>query len=423
MRTRALSSLLIILGPIFWQYAPCACTIINFLVLSLLDLVTSSLEKWGAAWRRPRKVGVLGWKSKVSPFQELPVELMLNIMSHTPSQDLRRLILTTKFMDEIFKTHKNYIFRRIQRYQFPEFLEWFGEMPRFDGPLPGDSRTSEQIQCLRQVVLSFNWRREISMTGGDIPGRSSLHLLERYAGWRYLYFLSSVRCRMERDAKLLRRLSLEGKLDITWQEAEAMVLCLSRMSWNPADDGVEDYAGMSEADRIAELRMRVENRLRFFRKEPPALQELMRKTLKILTFRIGRNARLHIHAAKYQRYYAPAGVGSLTRAQIVAGWENLVSQMMAKTLLGTFFFNGVTYGLELCEPLDIDRMETFSSIFSDFIKDMISHLEAVATGTVPRVAHSLLLEGSLWAAGLEFPTLGWFVVTDSQDGLVLPPYQ
>ena len=51
--------------------------------------------------------------------------------------------------------------------------------------LPGgglDSlETSEQVQCLRDVVFTFNWRGSLAAPSDDKAAGLFLHLLERYA--------------------------------------------------------------------------------------------------------------------------------------------------------------------------------------------------------------------------------------------------
>ena len=384
----------------------------DYFGLTHFNFATGLRKSWAAVALQLRTAAIPGWRSKVSAFQKLPVEMILDIMGHTPSDDLKRLILTEKFMNKTFKTHKTCIFKRIQRYQFPEFVEWFGERPEFDGPVPGASRTSEQIQCLKEVVLSLHWSRAVAMDSGETSARLFLHSLERYGGWRYLYFLTTVKRRMEKDAQLLHRKSLEGGLDMTGEQAKAMVMCLSRMSWNPEiyeSDETGGYAEMSEVDRIAEVRIRVEDRLKFFRREPPALQKLMTRTVTILTFRIALELRLDKLATQHRRYYLPVGMGSMTGAQLLAGWDELVSKITAKTLLRDFFFFGVSNILRFFEePFNIGMIEIEYRIFEELKRQMELHLRAVATGTVPHV-DSHFLAGSLWAAGLEFPTLNWFV--------------
>ena len=377
-----------------------------------LNLATSLREKWAAVSLWLRTAARPGRRSKVSAFRKLPDEVILGIMCHTASGDLKILIRTDKFMNKIFETNKSCIFKRMQKYQFPEFLECFGETPGFDGPVSDDSRTSEQIQCLKDAVLSLNWRRVISRISGGAPATLFLHLLERYGGWRYLYFLDTVKRQTEEDAQRLRRISLVGNFEVTGEQAKAMVLCFSRMSWNAAaGEGGEarTHADMSEVDRFAEVRMRVENRLKFFRKGPAALQELMERILTVLIFRIAQALRLDVIVTAYQRFYLPPGIASLTMAQRVAGWDDLVSEIMAKTLLQCFFFYGVTNLMWLCEePINVDMMEAESLILCEFRRHLVDHLQAVASGTVPHV-NPHILEGSLWAAGLEFPIFGWFV--------------
>ena len=383
--------------------------------LSNLGLATFLRKKWAAVSLWLRTAAIPNRRSKESAFRKLPVEVILDIMGHIPNRDLRRLIRTDKFMNGIFKRHKRSIFKRMQRYQFPEFLECFGERPGFvglEGPVSGDSRTSEQIQCLRDLVLSFSWQSVISLASGGIPARLFLLRLESFGGRKYLYFLQIVKHQMEEDAQRLRMISLQGRLDMTGEQAKAMVLCFSRMCWHKAageGDGARSYAAMSEVDRVAEVRMRVENRLKIFQKEPPALQELMRRTLAVLILRMAQALGLDIIVTRYQNFYRSVGMASLTMAQRMAGWDHLASMIAARTLLKCFFFYGVMNILRLCEePFNNDIMEARTVIVWEFIHHLEDHLQAVASGTFPHVKPQML-EGSLLATGIDFPTFGWFV--------------
>ena len=357
-----------------------------------------------------RTAAIPGRRSRDSAFLKLPVEVILRIMCHTASRDLQSLIRTNKYMNQIFKTHKNCIFKRLQRYQFPEFIECFGERPEFDGPVPGGSRTSEQIQCLEDVVLLFfSFEEYVPMSRGGHPGRLFLHLLERYGGWRYLYFLKVVQNHLKNHAQRLRRISLERNLDMTGEQVKAVTFCFNRMSWNGAarERGAAAQAAESEVDRIAEVRMRVEDRLKFFRREPPALQELMTRTLKMLIFGIAGALQLDTIATRYQRFYRPPGMASLTTAQMASGWVALILSITSKMLLECFFAYGVMNSMGLCEEPSEDPSDV-EDIRWDFSRHLVEYLQAIASGTIPHLS-SQILEGSLWAAGMGFPMYGWFV--------------
>ena len=368
--------------------------------LGSLTLAPPSYPKKKAAVSRPLQTAATpGRGLEDSAFRNLPVEVILEIMCHTASGDLKRLIRTGKFMNEIFEVHRRCIFKRVQRYQFPEFLECFGEKPGFDKPVSGESRTVNAILYTKDNVPP------------GTPHRSVLNLLERYGGWRYLNFLDNAKRQMEESAQRLRRISLEGKLDVTGEQAKVMALCFSRMSGN-AREGAGDEAGihanMSEVERVAEVRMRVENGLKLFRKEPPVLQKLMTRTLKILVLQIARALRLNVLVTRYQRLYLPRDIGSLTMAQIVAGWDDLVSKTVAQTLLERFFFYRVTDLLPLCDLLPQCEGMVLDGIVLEFRRNLQCHLEAVHSGIFPHV-NPRILEGSLWAEGLEFPLLNWYV--------------
>lgn len=299
-------------------------------------------------------------------------------------------------MNEIFEVHRRCIFKRMQRYQFPEFLECFGEKPGFDKPVSGESRTVHAILYAQNNVPA------------GTPHRSVLNLLERYGSWRYLNFLDNEKRQMEESAQRLRRISLERKLDMTGEQAKVMALCFSRMSGHAREDAGDEagiYAKMSEVERVAEVRMRVENGLKLFRKEPPVLQKLMTRTLKILILHIAQALQLNVLVTGYQRFYLPRDIGSLTMAQRVAGWDDLVSKTVAQTLLERFFFYKVTDLLPLCDFLPHCQGMVLNGIVLEFRRNLQYHLEAVNSGGAGIVPHvnPHILEGSLWAEGLEFP--------------------
>ena len=390
----------------FWKMAPCASTSMD--LSGLGNLITTSLRKgWAALSLWFRTAATLGQKPKVSAFRRLPVEVILDIMGHTASDDLKRLILTEKFMNEIFKTHKTCIFKRNQRYRFPEFVEWFGERSGFDGPVSGDRRTAEQMRCLKKFERLYGLRIVISTPNGGCPIKLMLHSLERYSGWRYLTFLTSVKRRIEDDARHLHRMSLDLDLDMTEEEAKAMVLCFWRMYLNAAADAGNEpgsRARMSEVDKEAEVRMRVENSLKFFQKEPPALQMLMRRTLTRLLFRVARELRLNTTVKIYRRC-----LQNVSTILGKPGCLDLISTIMAQTLLESFFFYGIGNVLRMCEaPVNVDIMDTQLQIQEKFRRPISHHLRAVLFNTVPKF-DSHILEGSLWAAGLEIPIVGWVV--------------
>ena len=370
--------------------------------LSKFDLATILRNKWAAVSRMPRIAAILGLKSRVSMFRKIPNEVIVLIMCHTTSSDLTRLIRTEKSMNEIFQKHKRCIFKRAQQFQFPEFLECFGDLPGFDGPIPGDHRTSEQIQCLEDVVLSFDWRRQVPTPCSGDASMVFLQLLERHGGWRYLYFLSVIKFQMEVEAQSICRILYEEIPDMTEGIAKAIVFCFSRMSWNAV------IVEGGEAEQCVEIRMRVQDRLKFFRQEPLTLQELMKRTLTYLIFRIGDRLRLNVIVTGYRHWYLPAGVGNMTPMEIDADWHDVASNIMAKTLLESFFFHGITNILQLCdEATRFDIALAQAVIIRDFTRHLENHLVAAAFGTVPHVDPAIL-EGSLWAAGIGFPTFGWF---------------
>ena len=170
-------------------------------------------------------------KPRFPKFQRLPTELIVLVMWHTKFYDLRNMIKTGKSMNKIFKENETSIFKRVQICQFPEFSGWFGDLPGFDGSTLAKSRTSEQVQCLRRLVICLDWRQAVASPSAQRAAQASLDLLERYGGWRYLYFLQAKKHHMEGEAKKLWKASHVQIHSMSKELAKSTVLCLSRMSW------------------------------------------------------------------------------------------------------------------------------------------------------------------------------------------------
>lgn len=341
-----------------------------------------------------------GWRLRTSMFRKLPPEIIMLIMCHTNSEDLPNLIQSEKSLNETFKTHKTYIFKRMQIYQFPEFSEWFGDLPGFDGPIPGGNRTPEQIQCLKDVVLAMDWRDpEEPRCSGKKAAREMLHLLEQYGGRRYLYFLGVMKKHVEEDAGKLYRISQRAIPSMSEGLARETALCFFRMSLNAA------AAPGGQGEDLADMPARVENRLRFFRQEPLNLQKLMTATLGFLivylaeTLQFGEVLERHRH--RHQRIL----IERSRPAQRAEDFYQISSEPMTKMLLECFFFYGITIVLKLCEvPVNNDVKKARSAIVELFEQNLLSHHVATSFGIVVHVDPSIQ-EGLLWAAGLGFPNI------------------
>ena len=230
--------------------------------LSHLNWVTALKEMLARGSQSCRRAAIPFYRPNYRPndpmFRKLPTEIILLIMCHSRCCDLTRLIQTKRSMNEIFKNHKTSIFKRMQKYQYPDFLKWFGDLPGFDGTSSGDSRTFEQIQCLNEVVFSLNRWSVVHIPGRAEAVRVSLRLLDRYGGWRYLCFLNFLDSRLEEEARSLYRVSHKQIPAMTEGLAKRMALCLFRMSCNAA---TIEGSGMEDA---ADMRARVESRLNHF---------------------------------------------------------------------------------------------------------------------------------------------------------------
>lgn len=325
----------------------------------------------------PRRAGMQGRKQTISMFQKLPTELIVLVMCHTRSSDLVELIRTEKSMNEIFECHKISIFRRMQIYQFPEFSGWFGDLPGFDGSTLGKSRTSEQVECLKDVVFSLKWQYVYPAFRRDINTEVFFPLLERYGGWRYLTFLHGLKYNMEREAQKLERFSYNTMQSMNARSAKAMVLCLSRMSSRAATAVVST----EDEDREAML-ARVENRLRIFRQQPRTLQNGMIRTLRLLIYRMA------------------------IRLQL----DHIASEIMTKLLLRCIFHYGVDNTMLLCEePVNEQVNQAQTWIQERFDEDLVYATMFGTSGAVANIDPNIQ-EGSLWAEGMGFPTYELLVV-------------
>lgn len=334
-------------------------------------------------------------KPRPSMFGTLPIEIIVLVMCHTRSPDLENLIQADKFTNEIFKEHQTWIFKRMQICQFPEFSGWFGDLPGFDGSTLGKNRTSEQVQRLRDVVFTFNWRDQVAASSNYKAAGLVLRLLEWYGGWRYLYYLDALKCHVEREAQNLYRVSHMRIPSMNEGLAKAMLLCFSRMSWRESTVG-------GEVEELADMPARVEKRLKLLQHEPRTLQRLMRATLRFLIYRMS----IRLQLANIASFYCQIA----TSVQTDEAYQNLTSELMAKLLLECIFYYGFENAVQLCEKtVDYDLMIARSWIQERFDKDLRQQLKAICLG-IDLGIDPCIQEGSLWAAGIGFPTLGWFVI-------------
>ena len=338
----------------------------------------------------------------LSMSRKLPREIVLLVMVHTASGDLVNLIQTEKFMNDLFKHHKIRIFKRMQICQFPEFLGWFGDLPGFDGPTLGDNRTAEQVQFLRDVVFTIDWRPAFAAPSAIKAAEMLLRFVERHGGWWYLWFLSALRCYVNQAAYTLCRLSLPTTCYMDEGLAKAMVLCLSRISWNAAAAVGGEWEGLASATRV-------QSRLKSFHQEPPSVQRMMVSTLKLLLCHAANRLKLTDTELRFRWFYR-SWVGFPVTVQEEEYFNNLASEVITRFLLGCFFTYGIITVLQVCEEL---CEQPFSNhleanlIRFCFERNLMNHLDAAIQGSVLFV-DPYIQEGSLWAAGMGLSTRGWF---------------
>ena len=358
-----------------------------------------------------------GRKRRFAIFRVLPTEIIVLVMCHTRSGDLANLIQTDNSMNEIFQNHKMWLFKRMQICQFSEFSGWFGDMPGFDGPILGNNRTSEQIQCLKDVVFTFDWRITEVAPSDDEAAKVFLHLLERYGGWRYLYFLNAVKRHMEQEAQSLYKFSHMAIPSMNEESAKAMVLCFARMSWRAAT-----VLG-GKMKEPADMSARVEYRLKFFQREPRTLQKLMTKILRLLIYRIGKRLQVTDTVTLYQYINQSAGFGILIPVPSEEELYDSASAIMTRLLLECCFFYGITFAMQLCEEPVNEEVKAAQSWIIRRFEHALMYATRFSNVDTVLIADSSIREGSLWAAGIGFPTLGWFRSNKASAGGVMLAFE
>ena len=353
-----------------------------------------------AGWQAQSEKG----KPRFPQFPRLPTDLILLVMWHTRVCDLRNLIRTGKSVNQIFKENETSIFKRVQICQFPEFSGWFGDLPGFDGSILGKSRTSEQIQCLRRLVICLYGHKRISAPRYQRAVQVSLYLLDRYGGWRYLYFLQAMKDHMEGEAKTLWKASHEQIHPMSKDLAKSTILCLSRMSWR----GSRLLEVLGEEYTVSDLPDIVKGRLELFQQEPLIVQKMILATLELLVCRIAKRLDLPGTVLAYSISYYQDRFGISLTAMEKQHLLNWTSETLAQLLLQTCFTYKIGVALELCEEPVRDSIWTIQGWLQRHFKlYCVTLLRATSLGTVPRFSPHIFM-GSLWAKGLEFPTRNLF---------------
>lgn len=343
-------------------------------------------------------------KPRFPQFQRLPTDIILLVMWHTRICDLRNLIKTGKSVNQIFKENKTSIFRRVQICQFPEFSGWFGDLPGFDGSILGKSRTSEQIQCLRRLVISLYGHEEIAVSSAQRAAQASLNLLDRYGGWRYLYFLQFMKDHVEGEAKKLWKASHVQIHLMSKELAKSTILCLLRMSLR----GTRPLELLGEEYIASDLPDIVKGRLKLFQQEPQIVQKMILATLELLVCRIAKRLDLPGTVLAYWISYYQDRLGMSLTATEKQHLLNWTSEILAQLLLQCCFTYEIGVALELCEEPGRDRIWTTQWwIQQQFRASCVALLRATTLGTVP-ISSPHVFMGSLWAKGLEFPTRNLF---------------
>ena len=337
-------------------------------------------------------------------FQRLPTELIVLVMWHTSSCDLRNMIKTGKSLNQIFKENKTSIFKRVQICQFPEFSGWFGDLPGFDGSTLGNSRTAEQIQCLRRFVICLYGHREIVTPSDQWAALASLDLLDRTGGWRYLYFLEVMKVSMEREAKKLWKASQVQIYPMSKELAKSTVFCLSRMSWR----GSRLLEVLGEEYTVWDLPYIVMGRLKLFYQEPQIVQRMILATLELLVCRIASRLDLPETVLSYSIRYYRDRVGISLTVPEKQHLHNWASEILAQLLLQCCFTYEMGVVLRLCEePVRDSIWEIQTWIQQHFQLYCMALLRATTLGTVPSFSPHVFM-GALWAKGLKFPTRNLF---------------
>ncbi|KAM0802377.1 hypothetical protein BDR22DRAFT_904769 [Usnea florida] len=343
-------------------------------------------------------------KPRFPQFQRLPTEIVVLVMWHTRIRDLRNMIKTGKSVNQVFRENKMSIFKRVQICQFPEFSGWFGDLPGFDGSILGKSRTFEQVQCLRRLLVCSYGHRAIATPSAQRAAQASLYLLERHGGWDYLYFLQATKDHMEGEAKMLWNAVHVQIPPMSKEMAKSTILCLSRMSWR----GSRLLEVLGEEYTVSDLPDIVKGRLKSFEEEPQIVQKIILTTLELLVCRLAKRLDLPETALSFSIWYCRERFGISLTVTEKQNLHNLTSEILAQLLLQCCFTYDIGVALQLCEEPVKDSICTIQRwIQQHFRLYCMSLLRATTLGTAPRFSPHVFM-GSLWAKGLEFPTRDLF---------------
>lgn len=351
--------------------------------------------------RRYHTAGKQAPKTRPSTFQKLPTELIVLMMCHTRSEDLRHLIQTEKCMHEIFKSCKTWIFHQVQVCQFSEFSGWFGNLPGFDGSREADHPTPEQVQCLRDAVFTCNWRYKNAASTGSKAAAVFLRLLERYGGWRYLHFLHIIKYQVEQAAQNLCRISHVFIPSMNKGLAQAIVLCLSKMSRRAT------AAAGGDVEELADMPARVKSRVKIFEQEPPALQELILSTLRLLVDGIAKQLALTDIVKRCEHWYQLAKPETATPVPTKEDVHKSMSKIMVNLVLETVFYHGVAAAILLSEKPVNSQIQLGQKCVKRRFERILKYGTTVGSIDAMQEIDSRVKEGSLWAAGLCFSIDGW----------------
>ncbi|MCJ1451759.1 hypothetical protein MMC28_002099 [Mycoblastus sanguinarius] len=352
-------------------------------------------------------------------FKHLPPELILEIMCHTPSCDLFNLIMTAKFVNDIWTSAKKMTFKRMQMYQFSEFEGIFGDMPSLGGialEFQSISKTNvfqfnsprrlkrcqKQIQRFEEAVRAFDWRRYTGAATQKMDADIMLNRLGRDGGWIYLEFLDHLQKHVDEEVNIFYSILEKQRtkpLNFDPMAAKVAMLTLCRMHWRSPP--FQQYSiDDSEAARV-KVCCRVSDQLEIFSEQTTHLQDMVREILRSVMKVMRERLRLTQGAKTWIEKYCKARVSRQAALLDDDGLCHKVELLMTGLLLEKIFFHGIPLFLRHCESSGDAYFTVFEASFTCKLSTALEFYELVEFSDLAIRRLPWILVGLLLAEGLD----------------------
>ncbi|MCJ1257202.1 hypothetical protein MMC24_005027 [Lignoscripta atroalba] len=201
-------------------------------------------------------------RAKFRGFENLPTELILQVMKHVDVDDLPNLVMSGRAAYAVWQTSKRAIFNGIVEVQYPDFEPFFGKpdgfKSKYDSPTNAsvafgghedrhvenllDNRTPKQRQNLVEAI--YEDILSTPMFSRD-PSRRLSHLYDRHrmidcGGRPFLEFLQRLSSKLDLHLEALRTVCGNNADGIDTSLARPALLALWQLGWHRASQGSVD---------------------------------------------------------------------------------------------------------------------------------------------------------------------------------------